>query len=48
MKALSQSEIISLIADLNAFADNAEGLINNTQTNYDKDNRFQDSGRTGS
>ena len=40
MKALSQSEIISLIADLNAFADNAEGLINNTQTNYDKDKRL--------
>lgn len=40
MKALSQSEIIALITDLNAFADSAETLINTTQTNYDKDKRL--------
>ena len=40
MKALAQSEIIALITDLNAFADNAESLINTVQTNYDKDNKL--------
>ena len=40
MKALAQSEIIALITDLNAFADNAESLINTTQMNYDKDKRL--------
>lgn len=37
MKAIAQSEIISLISDLNAFADSAEQLINATQTNYERD-----------
>lgn len=37
MKAIAQNEIISLISDLNAFADNAEQLINSTQTNYERD-----------
>lgn len=40
MKALAQSEIIALIADLNAFAESAETLINTTQTSYDKDKRL--------
>lgn len=40
MKALAQGEVISLISDLNSFADNAESLINMTQTNYDKDKRL--------
>ncbi len=39
MNAIAQSEIISLIADLNTFVDNAEGLINNTQRNYDNGKR---------
>ncbi len=37
MRAIAQSKIISLISNLNAFADNAEQLINSTQTNYDRD-----------
>lgn len=37
MKAIAQNEIISLISDLNTFADGAERLINSTQTNYEKD-----------
>ena len=40
MKALAQNEIIALIADLNAFADSAESLIDTTQTNYDKDKKL--------
>ena len=37
MKAITQSEIIALISDINVFADSAEQLISTTQTNYDKD-----------
>ena len=40
MKALPQNEIISLVSDLNAFADNSENLIITTQTNYDKDKKL--------
>lgn len=39
MKAIPQSEIISLIADLNAFADRAENLIHTTQLNYDREKK---------
>lgn len=37
MKAIAQNEIVSLISDINTFADNAEKLINRTQSNYEKD-----------
>lgn len=40
MKALPQSEIVALIADLNVFADSAENLINITQTKYDEDKKL--------
>ncbi len=40
MKAISQHEVIQLIADINSFADNAEKVINTTQVNYDKDNQL--------
>ncbi len=40
MKAIAQSEVISLISDLIAFADHAEGLIRSTQTAYER-NRQQ-------
>lgn len=36
MKAIAQNEIISLVSDINAFADRAELLINNTQANYER------------
>lgn len=37
MKAIAQSEIISLIADLNTFADRAEQLIAASQSAYERD-----------
>ena len=37
MKALPQSEIVALISDLNTFADNAELMIQTSQTNYNRD-----------
>ncbi len=37
MKAIAQSEIISLISDINAFADSSEQLISSTQANYEKE-----------
>ena len=37
MKAVSQSEILALIVDINVFADNAEGLIIATQKSYDRE-----------
>ena len=37
MKAVSQSEILALIADINVFADNAEGLIIAPQNSYDRE-----------
>ncbi len=37
MKAVSQSEILALIADINIFADSAEELIIATQNSYDKE-----------
>lgn len=40
MRAVAQSEIVALISDINAFADNAEQLINTTQSTYDKDKRL--------
>lgn len=39
MKAVAQDEIISLIADLNSFADRAERLISTTQSTYDGNKR---------
>ena len=39
MKAVAQDEIISLIADLNSFADRAERLISTTQSTYDKNKK---------
>lgn len=36
MKAIAQDEIISLVSDLNAFADSAEQLIGSTQMNYER------------
>ncbi|MBR3806506.1 MAG: cell division protein FtsK [Clostridia bacterium] len=36
MKAISQNEAFSLIADINAFADDAERLISNTQASYEQ------------
>ncbi|MCD8361683.1 MAG: cell division protein FtsK [Lachnospiraceae bacterium] len=36
MEVLSQEEIIALVANINAFADNAESLISNTQAQYTK------------
>ena len=40
MKAIAQDEIISLVSDLNAFADSAEQLINSTQVNYERDKKL--------
>lgn len=40
MKAIAQDEIISLVSDLNAFADSAEQLIGSTQMNYEKDKKL--------
>lgn len=37
MKAVSQSEILTLIADINVFADRAEGLIIATQNSYEQE-----------
>ncbi len=37
MKAVAQADIIILIADINAFADRAEALINSTQAAYSRD-----------
>lgn len=39
MKALAQNEVISLISDLNAFADNSEKLIVTTQSNYNENKK---------
>lgn len=39
MKAVAQDEIISIIADLNSFADRAERLISTTQSTYDGNKR---------
>lgn len=36
MKAISQNEAFSLIADINAFADDAERIISNTQVSYEQ------------
>lgn len=40
MKSISQHEVISLILDINSFADDSENRINIMQTNYDKDKRL--------
>ena len=40
MKAIEQREIIALVSDINSFADEAEQLINITQTNYQKDKQL--------
>lgn len=40
MKAISQSEVLSLVLDINSFADYSEKRINTMQTNYDKDKQI--------
>lgn len=37
MKAIAQNEIITLVTDINAFADRAENLINRTQATYERE-----------
>lgn len=36
MDAITQAEIFALIAEVNAFADSSETLINNSRSTYDR------------
>ena len=39
METVKQADVFALIAEINAFADRAETLINNTRTAYDRNKK---------